>query len=370
MIVGVWYFIRPGDQAILIPQEGEVIVRGRFNTVSLSPPQVLKVGQGDEIEAGATSSALVVLLPDASAELGADTQVTLKRLSLSGDNPPAVELEVRRGDTWHEISSSEGVEIRYEVLTPSARVTLSPARHHITVSDDGSTRVEVWQGVAKVKAQNTEVDVWQGEYTSLSPGQAPAVPRPMVARYLFVSERGGNADIWLLDEEGEEFQLTDDPAEDLAPAWSPDGTRIAFESLRDGNGEIYVMNADGSEQVNLTQNPAPDHAPAWSPDGAWIAFESLRDGSKDIYIMKADGAEQIRLTSGFGLNLAPHWAADNQGIVFTRIEADTNLNGSIDPADMGSVFSLNEGDGTTQALRGKRMIFYQGIFPWGLDMVG
>ena len=59
--------------------------------------------------------------------------------------------------------------------------------------------------------------------------------------------------------------LTNNPAGDVDPAWSPDGSRIAFHSDRDGNAEIYVMNADGSGQTNLTNNPAEDGLPAWSP---------------------------------------------------------------------------------------------------------
>ena len=60
--------------------------------------------------------------------------------------------------------------------------------------------------------------------------------------------------------------LTDNYADDFMHSWSPDGTRIAFGSNRDGNGEIYVMNADGSGQTRLTNNPAEDAVPAWSPE--------------------------------------------------------------------------------------------------------
>ena len=65
-----------------------------------------------------------------------------------------------------------------------------------------------------------------------------------------------------------------DPFDVQAPAWSPDGRTIVFVSWRDGNGEVYAMDADGSTPRNLTRNPAKDVRPAWSPDGRRIAFVS------------------------------------------------------------------------------------------------
>lgn len=79
---------------------------------------------------------------------------------------------------------------------------------------------------------------------------------------------------------------------------------IAFESDRDGNSEIYVMNADGTNQTNLTHNPAPDFEPVFSPDGTRIAFSSYRDGNPEIYVMRADGTNQTRLTNS-GYDVQP-----------------------------------------------------------------
>src|SRR2546422_11714268 len=84
-----------------------------------------------------------------------------------------------------------------------------------------------------------------------------------------------------------QMNLTNNPALDYPAGWSPDGSKILFETNRDGNYEIYVMNADGSGQVNLTNNPASDADPAWSPDGSKIAFNSSPDGNVDDYVMKA-----------------------------------------------------------------------------------
>ena len=73
--------------------------------------------------------------------------------------------------------------------------------------------------------------------------------------------------------------------------------QIAFHSNRDGNNEIYIMDADGKNLRNITNNPAGDWFPAWSPDGQRIAFISKRDGEGDIYVMDADGKNQRNLTN-------------------------------------------------------------------------
>ena len=82
---------------------------------------------------------------------------------------------------------------------------------------------------------------------------------------------------------------------------------IAFHSDRDGDGEIYVMNADGSGVTQLTFNPFNDFAPAWSPVAKQIAFTTDRDGNDEIYVMNADGTGVTRLTNNAGHNFLPAW---------------------------------------------------------------
>ena len=97
------------------------------------------------------------------------------------------------------------------------------------------------------------------------------------------------------------------PGNNYAPSWSPNQTKIAFVSDRDGNEEIYVMNANGTGQVRLTDMVDSDTSPRWSPDGTKIVFESDRDGNREIYTMNADGTGQTRVTNNPAADTAPDW---------------------------------------------------------------
>jgi TolB protein len=93
---------------------------------------------------------------------------------------------------------------------------------------------------------------------------------------------------------------------DTAPAAFPGyNGRIAFETDRDGNSEIYSIGPDGTNPSNLSNNPASDVDPAWSPDGTKIAFSSDRDGHPDIW---ANGTARVNLTPGPEFDEAPTWS--------------------------------------------------------------
>ena len=83
--------------------------------------------------------------------------------------------------------------------------------------------------------------------------------------------------------------------------------QIVFHSDRDGNNEIYVMNADGENQRRLTNSEASDDQPTWSPSGQKIAFVSRRDGNFEIYVMRAIGGKQTRLTDNSATDSHPAW---------------------------------------------------------------
>ena len=121
------------------------------------------------------------------------------------------------------------------------------------------------------------------------------------------------------------IQLTDGNGE-RSPSWSPDGSRIAFVSDRDGNLEIYTMNPDGSEQTNLSKQSGWDNDAVWSPDGSKLLFVSDRDGDKDVYLVNVDGSGLTNLSQdGYESSYLPTWSPDQTRIAYA---ADPDQNGS------------------------------------------
>jgi TolB protein len=120
--------------------------------------------------------------------------------------------------------------------------------------------------------------------------------------------------IYVMNADGS--NVTQLPSAGFDPTWSPDGTRIAFVSSRDGTPEIYVMNSDSSNQTRLTNNSRNDSYPTFSPDGTRIAFISNRDdiSNFETYVMNADGSNTVRITNSAGYDGDPHWQTLPQAI--------------------------------------------------------
>ncbi len=128
------------------------------------------------------------------------------------------------------------------------------------------------------------------------------------------------------------------------PSWSPDGTRVAFDS---GHRDIYVMNGDGTDVTLLVSSPLSFEDPAWSPDGARIAFDTDTPGSEGIYVMTLAGATApVRLTRGPDLN--PAWSPDGTRIAFNSARSGSqqiwvvNTGGSATPTQVTSVSGVAE----------------------------
>ncbi|MCA9872982.1 MAG: PD40 domain-containing protein [Anaerolineales bacterium] len=135
----------------------------------------------------------------------------------------------------------------------------------------------------------------------------------------FTWRRNGNSDIYLLPVgQAEPVRLTQHPAEDRDPAWSPNGRQLAFTSRRDGNWEIYIYDLDSGDLRRVTNNLAFDGGPGWSPDGQWLVYEGYRENNLDIYIIKADLSEgPYRLTENPAPDYAPVWSPGGRHIAFT-----------------------------------------------------
>jgi TolB protein len=121
------------------------------------------------------------------------------------------------------------------------------------------------------------------------------------------------------------LELTDAQFRTAAdPAWSPDGTRIAFSGNQRGNPDIYIIDVDGTNLRRITNHEGADQAPAWSPDNTKIAFSSTRDGDqiKDIFVMdisrhtEEEGNIPYQLTFDDTLDIDPDWSPDGQYLVY------------------------------------------------------
>lgn len=152
---------------------------------------------------------------------------------------------------------------------------------------------------------------------------------PDGTRIAFESTVDGRRAIWMMQADGQGLRrLTDlgGVATETAPAWSPRGDRIAFATDRDGNSEIYVVGSDGSGSRRLTDSPANDGVPSWSPDGARLAFVSDRDGSPGIWAMGADGSSPVRLVPGpADPGSKPAWTPDGRSVAFASDRDGGNL---------------------------------------------
>lgn len=148
---------------------------------------------------------------------------------------------------------------------------------------------------------------------------------------VFVSSRDGDYSLYEMNADGAgQGRLTGHDADasspsalffQVEPAWSPDGTKIAFSSRRSGSFDIYVMNADGSGTERLTSTRAHDSHPTWSADGESMAFE--RDG--DVWIMDADGTGQQRISDPTAVEAEPTWSPGGEQIAYVRRSPGTTI---------------------------------------------
>jgi Tol biopolymer transport system component len=131
------------------------------------------------------------------------------------------------------------------------------------------------------------------------------------------------ADIYVMKADGTEpTRLTDRAGWESTPSWSPDGDQIAFSTEDGEEGDIFVVNSDGSELTRLTDLPGIEIDPTWSPDGERIAFSTQWIERADVYVMNADGSDLQRLTDPAVGETSPAWSPDGDTLAFWREDDD------------------------------------------------
>jgi tricorn protease-like protein len=173
---------------------------------------------------------------------------------------------------------------------------------------------------------------------------------------------GASAHIWKIRPDGGgAVNLTAGSKSNNAfPAFSPDGRQVVFRSGRDGNHEIYLMDADGKNPRRLTDNPATDTMPTFSPNGNQIAFSSNRENGYQIYTMDIDpegGVGQARrVTNTPGLNMHPRYSPDGEWLIITSDRGGFNDESPLMqevmflPQPYGELYALRLKDGYIQRL--------------------
>jgi Tol biopolymer transport system component/serine/threonine protein kinase len=214
------------------------------------------------------------------------------------------------------------------VMTIQARESLTAPRFTKTPTPDQLASLE-----AIIHASDTAVAV--ASFTKMPTATLTATAIPTIlattvsavvplnagsssgGKIAFHSFRDGNAEIYVMDADGgNQLRLTAHRGDDELPAWRPDGKAIAFASNRDGDWQIYIMDADGSNLRQVTTVGGGNSIPMWSPDGQRIVFVSKRNVNGEIYVMNADGSDQRNLTNHVDEDWDPAWSPDGRSIAF------------------------------------------------------
>jgi Tol biopolymer transport system component len=215
------------------------------------------------------------------------------------------------------VSAEGGADIRItDRLAPDARATWSP---------DGTKLAFVTESAASGQSDLVMFDLNTRKETPLTSDtlvEGDPAWSPDGTQIAFWRQQGTNQDLWIVnvDEAAAAAaagpavklsgtQLTNDPANDADPAWSPDGTEIAFASQRTGNWDIFRISVHGGDVLPMSGNVGDDQDPSWSPDGTQIAFGSKReDQLSDLYVMPVnDVTKKQRIYVHPGFDGHPAW---------------------------------------------------------------
>ena len=218
------------------------------------------------------------------------------------DQPWTEQGYAYRGAAWYAL------KFDYSEAAPAASVRL----HFGAV--DGYADIFL-DGVKVAEQKTPPARQWDQPFSCTIEGPLTPGPHTLMMR---VEKNRGTAGIWrpVRIEIGGTQRLYGFDGHVFEPAWSPNGTMVAFTANADSRGQIHVMHADGSNVKNISSNSFCDRSPQWSPDGQRLAFVSDRDADWEVYVMNADGTEPVRLTTSSGRDDAPAWSPDGSRILF------------------------------------------------------
>ena len=229
------------------------------------------------------------------------------------DGNPDVYVMDRVGENIRKISHEVGA-VSHPRWSPDGDRLAFLAR-----TEDGNSQIYI-SNVEEPEAQRLTV----GGYVEGAPVWSPDA---QWIAFTLTDEEGSGLGIYLRNPGGvNQITLTDGP--DFSPTWSPDGDRMAFQSSRNGNDDIFVIDITEDftgQPRRVTTNSAPDYSPSWSPDGDHIAFISERNDNPEIYVTEPDGTVVTRLTSNQSEETEVVWTADGQIAFVSHLHGNADI---------------------------------------------